>query len=121
MTQLKLFSNEWGLNEGFKPLADQLNELLPMEGKCEFPKSKNKHLEKFRKTQNAVYDFFNNGLGNKRGLFVDIFSQYMDRWNIPTQKSINNFRSENWKDWENRIEEVLTPIIINAAKEQGVK
>ena len=37
MTQLKLFSNEWGLNEGFKPLADQLNELLPMEGKCEFP------------------------------------------------------------------------------------
>ena len=21
MTQLKLFSNEWGLNEGFKPLA----------------------------------------------------------------------------------------------------
>ena len=51
MTQLKLFSNEWGLNEGFKPLADQLNELLPMEGKCEFPNSKNKHLEKFRKTQ----------------------------------------------------------------------
>ena len=61
------------------------------------------------------------GIGNNSGLFVVIFSQYMDRWNIPTQKSINNFRSENWKDWENRIEEVLTPIIINAAKEQGVK
>ena len=45
MSQLKLFSNEWGLNQGFKSLADQLNELLPMQGKCEFSKSKNNSLK----------------------------------------------------------------------------
>ena len=119
--QEELFKSNWGVNSGFKHLADKLNELLPFEGRCDNPLSKNKNLEIFRRAQNAAYDFFNNGLCNKRGLFVSIFGKDIDRWNIPTQKSINNFRSENWKDWENRIEEVLTPIIINAAKEQGVK
>ena len=41
MTQLNLFSNSWGLNEGFKTLSDKLTELLPFEGRCENPMSKN--------------------------------------------------------------------------------
>ena len=44
--------------------CDKLEELLPFEGRCENPMSKNKHLEKFRKAQNAAYDLFNNGLCN---------------------------------------------------------
>ena len=40
--QLELFTNDWGINSGFKNLADQLNELLPFQGKVQFSRSKNK-------------------------------------------------------------------------------
>ena len=44
--QTELFQPTWGVNPGFKHLADKLNELLPLQGKCENPRSKNKNLEK---------------------------------------------------------------------------
>ena len=123
--QQELFTNSWGVNSGFERLRDELNKLIPASGKCENPRSKNKHLEKFRKAQNAAYDFFNNGLCNKRGLFVSIFAEnenyYIDRWNIPTMNSFRYFTKDSWKMWEDNIEKILTPIIIAAAKEQGVK
>ena len=125
MKQLELFTNNWGVNSGFARLRDELNNLIPAAGKCESPMSKNKHLEKFRRAQNAAYDFFNNGLCNKRGLFVSIFAQnedyYIDKWNIPTMNSFRYFTKDSWKMWEDNIEKILTPIIIAAAKEQGVK
>ena len=123
--QQELFTNNWGVNSGFKTLVDELNALLPMSGRCEKPLSDNKNLETFRRAQNAVYDFFNNGLCNKRGLFVSIFAEnenyYIDKWNIPTQKSFRYFTKDSFNCWEDRIEKILTPIIIAAAKEQGVK
>ena len=115
MEQLKLFSNSWGLNSGFADTADKLTELLPMQGRCENPMSKNKHLDKFRRAQNAAYDFFNNGLCNKRGLFVSIFGD------APSQRSVNTFTKVSWEQWEDRVEKMLTPMIIAAAKEQGIK
>ena len=125
MVQLELFTNNWGVNSGFARLRDELNNLIPASGRCENPMSKNKHLEKFRRAQNAAYDFFNNGLCNKRGLFVSIFaeneSHYIDKWNIPTMNSFRYFTKDSWKMWEDNIEKILTPIIIAAAKEQGVK
>ena len=123
--QQELFTNSWGVHSGFARLRDELNKLIPASGQCENPRSKNKHLEKFRKAQNAAYDFFNNGLCNKRGLFVSIFAEnenyYIDRWNIPTMNSFRHFTKDSWKMWEDNIEKILTPIIIAAAKEQGVK
>ena len=125
MKQLELFTNNWGVNSGFESLRDKLNNLIPAAGKVANPMSKNKHLEKFRRAQNAAYDFFNNGLCNKRGLFVSIFAQnesyYIDKWNIPTQSSFRYFTKDSWDMWEDNIERILTPIIIAAAKEQGVK
>ena len=125
MKQLELFTNNWGVNSGFESLRDKLNDLIPAAGKVANPMSKNKHLEKFRKAQNAAYDFFNNGLCNKRGLFVSIFAEnesyYIDKWNIPTMNSFRYFTRDSWDCWEDRIEKILTPIIIAAAKEQGVK
>ena len=125
MVQLELFTNNWGVNSGFARLRDELNNLIPAAGKVANPMSKNKHLEKFRRAQNAAYDFFNNGLCNKRGLFVSIFAQnedyYIDKWNIPTMNSFRYFTKDSWKMWEDNIEKILTPIIIAAAKEQGVK
>ena len=115
MVQLELFTNNWGVNSGFESLRDKLNELIPAAGKVANPMSKNKHLEKFRRAQNAAYDFFNNGLCNKRGLFVQIFGE------APTQSSFRYFTKVSWEQWEDRVEKILTPIILAAAKEQGVK
>ena len=124
MTQLELFTNNWGVNSGFESLRDQLNELIPASGRCENPMSKNKHLEKFRRAQNAAYDFFNNGLCNKRGLFVSIFAEnenyYIEKWNIPTQSSFRYFNKDSWDMWEDQIERILTPIMLAAAKEQEI-
>ena len=50
--QEKLFSNTWGMNQGFSHLNNNLNDLLPLMGRCEFPNSKNKALDKFRRAQN---------------------------------------------------------------------
>ena len=115
MKQLELFTNSWGLNSGYEKLANQLQELIPMQGRCESPMSKNKHLEKFRRAQNAAYDLFNNGLCNKRGLFVSVFGD------APSQRSVSTFTKVSWEQWEDRVEEMLTPMIIAAAKEQGIK
>ena len=113
--QEKLFSNSWGVNEGFKTLQDKLDELLPIAGRCEFPNSKNKHLDKFRRAQNAAYDLFNNGLCNQRALFKNIFG-----WAVGVRDT-NNATRLQWSMWEDRVEEVLTPIMLEAAKEQGIK
>ena len=122
--QQELFTSNWGVNSGYKTLVDELNALLPFEGRWEKPLSTNKNLEYFRRAQNAVYDFFNNGLCNKRGLFVEIFAQnenyYIDKWNIPTQSSFRYFTKDSWEMWEDNIEKIFTPIVIKAAKEQGL-
>ena len=113
--QFQLFSNDWGINSGFKGLADKLHELLPLQGKVQFSRSKNKNLELFRKAQNAAYDLFNNGLCNKRGLFNNIYGF------APTQKDVYYSNKNTWTNWEEKVEEILTPIIQAAAKEQGVQ
>ena len=120
MKQLELFSNNWGLNSGFKKLSDKLNELLPAQGRCSNPNSKNKYLDKFRRMQNAAYDFFNNGLCNKRDLFVREFGQDIDSWNIPSYRDFRYFTNESYDQWEATIESKFTPIIIKAAKEQEI-
>ena len=71
--QYELFSTSWGIHEGFKTAVDRLNDLIPIDGKCEYSQSKNKNLEKFRKAQNAMYDLFNTGLGNKKHEVRNIF------------------------------------------------
>ena len=112
--QEKLFSNTWGMNQGFSHLNNNLNDLLPLMGRCEFPNSKNKALDKFRRAQNAAYDLFNNGLGNKRALFKSIFG-----WSVGVRDTSYATKMQ-WSMWEDRVEEVLTPIMLEAAKEQGV-
>ena len=68
--------------------------------------------------------FFNNGLCNKRSLFVEIFAEnesyYIDKWNIPTMNSFRYFTKDSWTMWEDQIEKIFTPIVLKAAKEQGL-
>ena len=110
--QDELFTNPWGVNSGFKHLQEKLDELVPFQGMCENPRTKNKNLEKFRQASNAAYDLFNNGLCNRKPLFKKIFG-FAPNNRYATKVS--------WEQWEDRVEEVMTPIIIAAAKEQGVK
>ena len=112
--QEEMFKNPWGVNQGFSHLNNNLNDLIPLEGRCEFPNSKNKALDKFRRAQNAAYDLFNNGLGNKRSLFQNIYG-----WSVGVRDTSYATKMQ-WSMWEDRVEEVLTPIMLEAAKEQGV-
>ena len=113
--QDELFTNPWGVNSGFKHLQEKLDELVPFQGMCENPRTKNKNLEKFRQASNAAYDLFNNGLGNKRSLFQNIYG-----WSVGPRDT-SYAQKMTWSHWEDRVEEVLTPIILEAAKEQGIK
>ena len=52
-----------------------------------------------------------NGLCNRKPLFKKIFGF------APNTRYAS---SVSWKQWEERVEEIFTPIMIAAAKEQGV-
>ena len=98
-----------------KPIIDQLQDLVPFEGACESPRSKNKALDKYRRATNCVYDFFNNGLMNRRSQFVKMFGD------APYIESFRVFSSVSWEQWEDFIAPKYKAIILDAAKEQGIQ
>ena len=114
--QAELFKSEWGVNPGFKALADKLNELIPAQGSVDNPRSTNKALEKFRKAQNVIYDLFNNGLMNRRTEYRNMFGE-VPLPGIRHQDYIGEIR---WSQIEDEVEANFTPIIVAAAKEQGL-
>ena len=112
--QEELFKSEWGVNPGFKALADKLNELIPAQGSVDNPRSTNKALEKFRKAQNVIYDLFNNGLMNK-GKSLKVLG--LQKQDLPLP---NEWYAGNWDRMEEIVEIPFSQIIQKAAKEQGV-
>ena len=98
-----------------KPIIDQLHKLVPYEGACESPRSKNKALDKYRRATNCVYDFFNNGLINRRSEFVRMFG------NAPYIDSFRYMSPDGWDRWEDIIAPQFRQIIMDAAKEQGIQ
>ena len=101
-------------------VIDHLFELVPAQGRCEFPNSKNRRLDRFRRSLNLVHDLFNNGLGNRRHQWNSTFKktgipihthQQADRYHI----------RQDAKYWEN-IENYVTPefreIVMDAVLEQ---
>ena len=100
-------------------VIDKLNELIPMEGSVESPRSANKHLEKFRRAQNAVYDCFNNGLANRRKDFASIFGMNYAEVPVPTIRSQLAFDARiNWDYVESSISPKFREMIHSAACEQ---
>ena len=100
-------------------VIDKLNELIPMEGSVESPRSANKHLEKFRRAQNAVYDCFNNGLANRRKDFASIFGMNYAEVPVPTVRSQLAFNARiNWDYVESSISPKFREMIHSAACEQ---
>ena len=102
-----------------EPVIDKLNELIPLEGSVESPRSANKFLEKFRRPQNAVYDCFNNGLMNRRKDFASIFGMRYAEVPVPTIRSQMAFNARiNWEYVEDSIHAEFRRIIGLAAAEQ---
>ena len=102
-----------------EPVIDKLTDLLPLEGSVESPRSTNKHLEKFRRAQNAVYDCFNNGLMNQRKEFASIFGMRYAEVPVPTIRSQMAFDARiNWEYCEDAIAPKFREIIHAAAVEQ---
>ena len=110
--QGNLFKSSWAINPGFKRLQEKLDELVPFSGRVPQGRSKNKALEKFRVASNLAYDLFNNGLGNRRSQFQGFFG-----WAPYTRGGMTNSQFE---EAERKLEPVITRIIIDAAKEQGI-
>lgn len=102
-----------------EPVIDKLTDLLPLEGSVESPRSTNRHLEKFRRAQNAVYDCFNNGLMNQRKEFASIFGMRYAEVPVPTIRSQMAFNARiNWEYVEDEIHAEFRRIINLAAVEQ---
>lgn len=102
---------EWGVTEATRPLAKELDVLIPISGPVAQP-NKNPKLEKYRKAANVVYDIFNNGLMN-RGLQLRVLG--LRKHDLP--------RIRGWGTWsqcEGVVEKAFTPIIIEACVEQGI-
>ena len=110
--QGNLFKSSWGVNPGLKHLQEKLDDLIPLQGRVPHSRSKNKALEKFRVASNLTYDLFNNGLGNRRNQFGSFFG-----WAPYTRGGMTNSQFE---EAERKLEPVITRIIIDAAKEQGI-
>ena len=101
-------------NENLKTVVDALDELIPAYGSVKNI-NKNRCLERFRTAQNVVYDIFNNGLMNK-GKQLKVLKLKMYDLPLPNEWFAG--------DWD-RIKEIVEPrmekIILDAAKEQGIK
>ena len=112
--QYELFQSNWAVNPGFEELREKLNDLVPLQGRCEFSQSKNKHLDRFRRAQNLLYDLFNNGLGNRRQEFRKFFGYAP----VSPRGHISRVR---WEQIEQEFEPIFTNIMQDAAREQGIK
>ena len=107
--QEQLFKTSWAVNSGFETLREQLNELLPLSGRCDNPRSTNKKLDRFRTAQNLIYDLFNNGLCNRKAHFRQFFG-----W-APIGF---DFHRTQWERFEELLEPEFTQIMQEAATEQ---
>ena len=59
----------WDDRGRYNEESKALQALIPMVGAVPYRRTKNQHLERFRKVMNAYYDLYNNGLviSNLRG------------------------------------------------------
>ena len=102
-----------------EPIMQQLQELVPFEGKCEFPQSKNKALDRYRRATNLVHDLFNNGLGNRRHNWFSTF-----KFEPPIHTHMQAYRysirqdAKYWDNIEDRVHPTYRQIVMDAVLEQ---
>ena len=106
-------------NENLETVVDALNELIPAMGSVKNI-NKNRCLERFRTAQNVVHDIFNNGLGN-RGKQLKVLK--LKIWELPLEQYRGGelVMRANWDRVKEIVEPKMEKIILDAAKEQGIK
>ena len=106
-------------NENLETVVDALNELVPFQGSVKNI-NKNRCLERFRTAQNVVHDIFNNGLMNRgkqlKVLKLKIWELPLDYW-----KGGQLIQPANWTRIKEIVEPKMEKVILDAAKEQGIK
>ena len=106
-------------NNNLESVVDALNELIPAMGSVKNI-NKNRCLERFRTAQNVVHDIFNNGLGN-RGKQLKVLKLKM--WELPLEQYRGGelLMKANWDRVKEIVEPKMEKVILDAAKEQGIK
>ena len=106
-------------NENLESVVNALNELVPFQGSVKNI-NKNRCLERFRTAQNVVHDIFNNGLINRgkqlKVLKLKIWELPLDYW-----RGGQLIQPANWTRIKEIVEPKMEKIILDAAKEQGIK
>ena len=106
-------------NSNLETVIDALNEMITMQGSV--PNiNKNRCLERFRTAQNVVYDIFNNGLGN-RGKQLKVLKLKKYDLALPEYYGNNGYYAGNWDQVKEMVEPAFEKVILDAAKEQGIK
>ena len=77
-------------------------------------------MERFRTAQNVVHDIFNNGLMNK-GKQLKVLKLKM--WELPLEQYRGGelVMRANWDRVKEIVEPKMEKVILDAAKEQGIK
>ena len=106
-------------NNNLESVVNSLNDMLPAWGSVTNI-NKNRCLERFRTAQNVVHDIFNNGLGNRgkqlKVLKLKIWELPLDYW-----RGGELIQPANWTRIQEIVEPKMEKIILDAAKEQGIK
>ena len=106
-------------NENLKTVVDALDEMIPAMGSVKNI-NKNRCLERFRTAQNVVHDIFNNGLMNRgkqlKVLKLKIWELPLDYW-----RGGQLIQPANWTRIKEIVEPKMEKVILDAAKEQGIK
>ena len=106
-------------NDNLETVVDALNDMLPAMGSVKNI-NKNRCLERFRTAQNVVHDIFNNGLINRgkqlKVLKLKIWELPLDYW-----RGGELIQPANWTRIKEIVEPKMEKIILDAAKEQGIK
>ena len=102
-----------------EPIMEELQELVPFEGKCEFPQSKNKALDRYRRATNLVHDLFNNGLGNRRHNWFSTF-KFAPPIHTHYEAYRYNIRQDRkyWDNIEDNVHPTYRQIVMDAVLEQ---
>ena len=106
-------------NNNLESVVNALNELVPFQGSVKNI-NKNRCLERFRTAQNVVHDIFNNGLMNRgkqlKVLKLKIWELPLDYW-----RGGQLIQPANWTRIKEIVEPQMEKVILDAAKEQGIK
>ena len=106
----------WDSTGKYQQFVDGLNALVPVSGKCEFSRSKNKKLEKFRTASNSYYDIFNNGGMNRAAEIGYHFGVRMSHYRIGSGRH----QRTQFDCIAAKVDPIMDKIILEAAVEQGL-